>query len=134
MYDSPEWRACGTDNLLRRESEIGYLCPEFSVDEDVVCLQIAMDDLRLGRVQETDALGNISKNWKQQIAIERETFIMKNIVERTHVHILHNEHRFDTLFDDSAHHRCDTRVAHLVVGKELSYQSDQTNHKTKRKK
>ena len=110
----PKRRACGTDDLLCRETKVGNLGPEFAINENVVRLQVAMDDLGLGCMQETDALGNISKNRKQQIAIEREAFVVENVVERTHVHVLHDEHRFDALFDYSAHHRCDTRVTHFI--------------------
>ena len=111
---SPERRACGTDDLLRRETKVGNLGPEFAINENVVRLQVAVDDLGLGCVQEPDALGNISKNRKQQIAIERKAFVVENVVERTHVHVLHDEHRFDALFDNGAHHRCDTRVTHFI--------------------
>ena len=114
---SPERRARGADNLLRRETKVSNLCTKFAVDEYIVRLQVPVNDLRLGRVQETDALGNITKNRKQQIAIERETFVVQNIVQRAHVHVLHDEHRLDALFDDSSHYRCDARVAHLAVMK-----------------
>lgn len=62
--------------LLLRKSKISYLCMKTTVHQNVLSLQIPVNDLGVGSVEETQTLCNIAENRQNDLAIKRQDFVV----------------------------------------------------------
>ena len=66
---------------LLRQAEISDFGPVLGVDKNVCTLEVAVDDLRIGSVQEAKTLSNVLQDWKEQVSVDRNSLVVENVIK-----------------------------------------------------
>mmetsp|Transcript_27624 Transcript_27624/g.70098 ORF Transcript_27624/g.70098 Transcript_27624/m.70098 type:complete len:216 (+) Transcript_27624:1109-1756(+) len=76
------------------ESKVRHLGPKVGPNENVPCLEVAMNDGGVERFKKHHALNHICHHRNQCISFQNDRFVGQNIRQRPILHVLHHEHRF----------------------------------------
>mmetsp|Transcript_28762 Transcript_28762/g.81108 ORF Transcript_28762/g.81108 Transcript_28762/m.81108 type:complete len:254 (-) Transcript_28762:3827-4588(-) len=88
----PERSASCPKTPLLRKAKIGNLCAEaLPIDENVLSLEVAMDDVWSGSVEEAHSQRNVVEDCMDVVTLQQKRIVVDDIVQGAVVHVLHHE-------------------------------------------